>query len=157
MGPKSLLEILKDRLGAEMFAQVQAAANTKPEFSLGKVPTLRPEKVALDRGLIAKEEFLELLSKEWRCPIADLRGVSLGKQELGLFSPYYHRHFVVLPLAIEGNTLPMAMADPHSFDDFLLVTDLHAHKGLKIQPRVALAQEIHEAIDVIFGERLGGV
>jgi len=122
---------------ARQFAQRQRIK----VLELGQKPTLTKEKPAPPKEKPTKVE-------KSKAPAAEpqLKRLKLAPQPeaLQLIPEVVARRYNVIPLAISGNTLQVAMADP---TDIFALEAFSALSRMRIKPIAASAKEVREAID----------
>jgi general secretion pathway protein E len=106
-------------------------------------------RILVDLGFIAQKDLLLALSEQLSIPVAQIDGPPAITPETEQLSSRFLRQARVLPLAIDGTTLRLAMADPLDFET-LSVARLAT--GLTIQPEIAAEAEILDAIERYYGE-----
>ncbi len=106
-------------------------------------------RILMDLGFIAQKDLLLALSEQLGIPIAQIDGPPAITPETEQLSSRFLRQAKVLPMAIDGTTLRLAMADPLDFET-LSVARLAT--GLTIQPEIATEAEILDAIERYYGE-----
>ncbi len=106
-------------------------------------------RILVDLGFIAQKDLLLALSEQLGLPIAEIAGPPAITPETEQLSSRFLRQVRVLPLAVNGTTLRLAMADPLDFETLSVVR--HA-TGLTVQPELATEAEILDAIERYYGE-----
>ena len=122
---------------ARQFAQRQRIK----VLELGQKPTLTKESPALPEEKPTKVEKSKAPAVE-----PQLKRLKLAPQPeaLQLIPEVVARRYNVIPLAISGNTLQVAMADP---TDIFALEAFSALSRMRIKPIAASAKEVREAID----------
>ena len=123
----------------------------KEAVSLQAAEALRFDRAVIQLGFLTERQLLELMAEELHLPFVSLADVEIGAEILGsLPSKIVYRKRLV-PISREDNCLNVATSDAfdlNAFDDIRLLT------GLRIQPVLALRDEIEKVIKTHFG--LGG-
>ena len=104
--------------------------------------------ILLKQGAIDPQSLREKLADMYGFPAIDLMSFELDKEALSLLSVEQCRKHTVIPVSKAGGSLVVAFADPTNIfvkDDIAFVT------RCKIQPVVALDQEIEAAIERYYG------
>jgi general secretion pathway protein E len=107
-------------------------------------------KILMDMGYIAQRDLLLALSVQLGLPIAQLNAPPSAPELEGM-SPRFLRQSLIFPVAIEGSSLTLAMADPL---DFETINAVHTFSRLEVSPQLAGEQEILDAIDRYYNEDL---
>ncbi len=107
-------------------------------------------KILVDMGYLAARDILSALSDQQGIPLAVLDGPPPVAPELDGLSARFMRQSKFFPVAQEGTTLTLAMADPM---DFETIAAVRSFSGLRIAVQLAGEQEILDAVDRYFGER----
>ena len=98
----------------------------------------------VERGIISPEELAMVLGLQLGLPYADLNTYQIQPEALKLISESIARKHNVMPLAITDDTLQVAMADA---DDVLTLEALSVQTHMRIEPVVAIPDEIRKAVD----------
>ena len=106
-------------------------------------------RILVDLGFIAQKDLLLALSEQLGIPVAQIDAAPAISPETEQLSSRFLRQARVLPLAVSGTTLRLAMADPLDFETLSVVR--HA-TGLTVQPELATEAEILDAIERYYGE-----
>jgi general secretion pathway protein E len=106
-------------------------------------------RILVDLGFIAQKDLLSALSEQLSIPVAQIDGPPAITPETEQLSSRFLRQARILPLAIDGTTLRLAMADPL---DFETLSAARLATGLTIQPEIATEAEILDAIERYYGE-----
>ena len=80
------------------------------------------------KGYIADETYSTFLSMQTRVPLVDLRQVTVSEDAVRLVPEDIARHYNVLPLMIEGDSLRVAMDDPQDVDAINTLTTVTGHR-----------------------------
>ena len=87
----------------------------------------------ISKGYIADETYSTFLSIQTRVPLIDLGQVTVSEDAVSVVPEDVARHYKVLPLMIEGDSLRVAMDDPQDVD---AINTLSTVTGLRIRPRL---------------------
>ncbi len=107
-------------------------------------------KILVDMGFIAARDVLAALSEQQGIPLAVLDSPPPPVPELDGLSARFMRQSKFFPVAQEGTTLTIAMADPM---DFETIAAVRGFSGFRIAVQLAGEPEILDAIERYFGER----
>ena len=106
-------------------------------------------RILVDLGFISQKDLLLALSDQLGLPVAQLDGAPPVTPETERLSRRFLRQARALPLAIEGTTLRLAMADPL---DFETLSAARMATGLTIEPEIASEADILDALERYYGE-----
>jgi len=106
-------------------------------------------KILVDLGFVAMRDVLAALSEQLGVPLVSLDGPPPVTPETEGLSPRFMRQCRFIPIAQEGATLRIAMADPL---DFETVSAVRGFTGLHVETALAAEQEILDAIERYYGE-----
>ena len=98
----------------------------------------------VERGIITAQELAMVIGLQLNLPCVNLSTYEIQPEALRLIPESMARKYNVIPLAVVDNTLQVAMAEA---DDVLIIEALAARARMRIEPTVAPADEIREAID----------
>ena len=99
----------------------------------------------VDMGLLSEEKILQTLSQQFNLEILAPHDLEeIAPQIIKRVPEALARNQAVVPLAIEGQTLHVATADPLNV---VALNDLHYATGLQIQFKLAPMQLIQQALD----------
>ena len=107
-------------------------------------------KILVDMGSIAARDVLSTLALQHSIPIATLDSPPPAAPELDGLSARFMRQSKFFPVALNGDTLTLAMADPL---DFETISAVRGFSKLRIEVQLAGEPEILDAIERYFGER----
>ncbi|MFM2124530.1 MAG: type secretion system ATPase GspE [Acidobacteriota bacterium] len=106
-------------------------------------------KILIDLGFVSARDVLSALSHQLDVPVLAIEGPPAASPELEALTPKFLRQFRCLPVAIQGNAVTLAMADPLDFETRSTVA---ASTGLSVVPGIAQEQDILDAIDRHYGQ-----
>jgi len=106
-------------------------------------------RILIDLGFLAQRDLLQALSEQLGLSVAAMDGPPAVTPETERLSPRFLRQARALPLAVDGTTLRLAMADPLDFETLSVVRVV---TGLTVQPELATESEILDAIERYYGE-----
>ncbi len=99
-------------------------------------------------GFATERDIMAVLSAQLNIPLMDLRGIQIDPEIIGLVNGSVLRRHGVLPVAMEGSTLILAMSNPldmQAMDDISIITNY------MVEPRIATTAEINGVLDKYFG------
>ncbi len=136
-------EILLERrlLTQEDLSRALELQKERPGDKLGKI--------LVDLGFVSARDVLAALAHQLDVPVLVIEGQPAQSPELEALTPKFLRQFRCLPVAVQGNAVTLAMADPLDFETRSTVT---ASTGLTVVPGIAHEQEILDAIDRYYGQ-----
>lgn len=141
----------RQKLGKILLQQKLVTADELQELLADKRdPGARLASKAIASGKITETGALRALSAQQGVPSIDLRQVVIPTEHLALIPHEIATQHLVLPLALDGDQLLLAMAEPnarHVIDEIEFVT------GKRVLPHVALADAVREAIDDAYANR----
>jgi len=94
--------------------------------------------------LASEEEIAQALSIQLGIPYLDLHNTPVEPQAVELIPERVARKHLIMPVALDGKELQVAMADPLSFE---AVEDVRFASGYAIRPAIATPSHITWAID----------
>jgi type IV pilus assembly protein PilB len=107
----------------------------------GGVPLLD---VILQDGVVTEEALADAFAKYLRLPRVRIASSVSDPEAIAKVSDKLVRKYACLPLAIDGKTLVLAMANP---TDYQAMRDIEFASGLSIRPVVASRTELMDGID----------
>ena len=104
-------------------------------------------RVLIDLGYIKEDKLLELVSHQLEIPYVDVKNYSFTPEVVSLLPEIYARRFRAIPLAKEGESILVGMADPQD----VVATD-ELEKIIKRDVKVALVREedLLHVIDMLY-------
>ncbi|MEN6534780.1 MAG: type II secretion system ATPase GspE [Bryobacteraceae bacterium] len=106
-------------------------------------------KILVDLGFVAMRDVLTSLSEQLSIPFVTIEGPPPAEPEIEGLSSRFMRQCRFIPFALHDSALTIAMADPL---DFETISTVRAFTGLKVEPALAIEQEILDGIDKYYGE-----
>jgi len=98
----------------------------------------------VERGIISSEELAMVLGLQLGLPYVDLNTYQIQPEAVKLIPEVMARKYNIIPLAITDDALKVAMADA---DNVLTLEALSIKTHIRIEPSVAIPDEITKAID----------
>jgi len=98
----------------------------------------------VERRLVTAQELAMAIGRQLSIPCVNLNTYQIQAEALKLIPESMARKYNVIPLAINNNALQVAMANA---DDVPALEALAARSQMRIEPAIAVAEEIREAID----------
>ncbi len=141
---------MKQRLGELLIARrLISAEDLERALELQKDRGDKLGKILVDLGFIAVRDVLAALSEQLSIPVVAIEGPPPAIPEAEGLSGRFLRQFKCIPVGMADSALTLAMADPL---DFETIAAVNGFTGLKINPVLALEQEILDSIDKYYGE-----
>jgi general secretion pathway protein E len=106
-------------------------------------------KILVDLGFIAGRDLLAALSEQMAVPLVTIDQPPPASPEIDSLSSRFLRQCRAIPIALEGDTLTLAMADPL---DFETIAAVRGFCRLRVKTALAGEQEIADAIEKYYGE-----
>jgi len=106
-------------------------------------------KILVDLGFIAQRDVLAAISDQLGVPLVAIDGPPPSAPEIDGLSHRFLRQCRFFPVAVAGDALTIAMADPL---DFETIAAVRAFSGMAVHPAIAADQEILDAIEKHYGE-----
>ena len=98
----------------------------------------------VEQGIITAQELAMVTGLQMNIPCVNLNTYQIEPEALRLIPESMARKYNVIPLAIANHALQVAMAE---VDDVLILEALAAQARMRIEPAVAVADEIRQAVD----------
>lgn len=119
-------------------------AQLEEVLRIGKRTNTRIGKVLVNLGYATEEEIASALGEQFRIPYIMLSSTIIDAQLVRLVPETFARRYLVIPIALEGSTLSVAMIDPLN----VFATDeLKKLTGYQIKPLVTTETEILKALN----------
>ena len=126
-------------------AKVITAQQLRQAQQLQEQSDKRIDQILVELDLVSVEEVARLRSGQLNIPLVDLRKCQVQSEALRLIRESTAREYNVLPLEVTAGGLKVAMAEP---EDIQAVENLSAQARMRIEPVLATADDIQEAIEV---------
>lgn len=110
--------------------------------------------VLVDERLATEESLRDLMSRTFEIPIIDLDKAHLDEGVIAEFPPRLAVERNIIPIAREGDSLVIAVADPTDRD---AIQEVAQKVQPSVVPRLATASQIREKVTRYYGPRLIGV
>ncbi len=104
--------------------------------------------ILIEKGYVKEDTLNEFLSKQYGVEPINLSKVTIQKEAIEKIPAQLAKKYTLIPIAIKGNKLEIAISDPTNilaFDDLRFIT------GLNIQPYLSNESSIIKAIDKYYG------
>ncbi|MBA7666716.1 Type II secretion system protein E [subsurface metagenome] len=98
----------------------------------------------VERGIITSEELAMVLGLQLGLPYVDLNTYQIQPEAIQLIPESMARKYTVIPITITDDALQVAMADA---DDVMTLEALSVQTHMRIEPIVAIPEELRKAID----------
>ena len=102
----------------------------------------------VSKGYIADETYNTFLSIQTRVPLVDLTQVAVSEEAVRLVPEDIARHYRVLPLMADGDTLRVAMDDPQDMDAINTLTTV---TGYRVWPRLPTQGSVENLLSQYYG------
>lgn len=137
------------------------ALSSEGIISGGEVSRLREEnpgrrlyRTLIESKAVAEDKLRDLMGRVFKIPAADLSTAQVDDALAAQFPSRLARSSQVFPIAMEGNRLALAVADP---TDTAVVEEAQREMNMPIDVRLATASEITRLIDRHYGPKIIGV
>ncbi len=98
----------------------------------------------LHKRFIEEEVLVAAFSEQLQIPYIRVANYKIPPEVLAAVPEPLACQHQVLPISVKGNSLTLAMADPQNL---VAIDDIRGHTGYDIEPVVAMASELTEAIE----------
>lgn len=95
-------------------------------------------------GYISQKDLVRMIAQQLGIRFVDLKKEAPEKRALEVVSEDLARKFLVLPMAVGDGKILLAMTNPR---DVVAREEIESITGMKVEPAVALKEEIQEAIE----------
>jgi len=125
------------------------------ESDLQKAFAIQKEKggslseILIDLGFVSKDDLMIILSKELGIPPINLSRYRIDPKIIALIPKRVARHYKILPVAMVGKNLTIAMADPLNV---FAIDDIKTLTGFQINPVIAIDKDIRDAFSLYYEE-----
>jgi len=106
--------------------------------------------VLVELGFAKEETIARALAVQSRCPFVELAKEKITRQAVRLIPERLAQLHTCMPLYVYGNALRVAVANPY---DLIALEDLRLAAGRRIDPVVATARDIREAMQLWYAKR----
>ena len=139
----------KEKLGELLIAadlitdeQLQEALNVQSNThqKLGEV--------LIQLNYLKEQELADLLSEQLGIPTIDLEHYVIEPQTISLISKWLAETYKVIPLFKLGDTLNVAMVDPH---DIVAQDEIRRETGLEVEPAICTISAMEKALEQYYG------
>lgn len=141
----------RQKLGKIMLRQKLVTSDELQELLADKRdPSARLASKAIAAGKVTETGALRALSEQQGVPAVDLRQIVIATELLALIPQEIATQHLVLPIAVQGDQLSLAMAEPnarHVVDEIEFVT------GKQVFAYIALAESLREVIGAAYAHR----
>lgn len=104
--------------------------------------------VLVEKGYLSEEDLVITLSEQLGIPHIRVAHYSIPKEVLAEVPETLARQYQMLPVSVTGDVLTLAMADPLNI---MALDDLRMLTSYEIEPVVAVASELRDAINRHYG------
>jgi type IV pilus assembly protein PilB len=106
--------------------------------------------LVVEDGFVSEEEIIQLLGYQLGIPSLDLNKYYVDPEIPKLLSETLARRHVVLPVAIQKDSISVVMADPLNI---IAIDDISIATGFSVLPIIAKSKDILTAIDLHYGKQ----
>jgi type IV pilus assembly protein PilB len=104
----------------------------------------------VEEGLVSDEEIIQVLELQLGIPSLDLNKYYVDPAIPKLINESLARRYVVLPVAMQKDSITVVMADPLNI---IAIDDIAIATGFNVQPVIAKTKDILTAIDLHYGKQ----
>lgn len=97
------------------------------------------EGIILDKNWATEKQLVQARAEMIQLPFIDVKEVTIASDVISKIPESVARHYTLIPIRIQENKLQVAMKDPL---DLQVIEFLEAKTGLKIEPQLAVAEDI---------------
>jgi type IV pilus assembly protein PilB len=110
--------------------------------------------ILIQLNYVKEQDLLELLSEQLSIPTIDLDHYVIDPQTISLISKWLAETYKVIPLFKLGDTLNVAMTDPH---DIVAQDEIRRETGLEVEPAICTISAMEKAIAQYYGSGGGSL
>jgi len=110
----------------------------------GEVKDTELGELLVEQGIITEQELAKAIGMQLNIPYVDLNTYQIQREALKLVPETMARRYNIIPLSVTKGTLQVAMAE---MDNLLTLEALSARTRMRVEPAVAVADDIRRAID----------
>ena len=107
--------------------------------------------VLVSRGLISLHQFGSALAEQFEVPYREIVPETVNPQLVRLLPEGFARDRQVVPIGVDGATLMLGMTAP---DDIESIAEAELITGYRVEPHVAMQQDVMAALDQGYDERI---
>lgn len=111
---------------------------------IARVGERNVQRELLDSGMVTEEQFAKAVSAAHQIPYADLANIEIEPGVLATVSAELCRRHLVLPIAVQGANLTLAMANPN---DVMALDDVISSTGMQVRTAIVTNQAMAQALD----------
>jgi type IV pilus assembly protein PilB len=149
-----------ERIG-DIFVQLGLVTQSDIASALEKQKQLGGHKqigdLLVSMGLITEQDRVRVLGEHWGVPFINLAEAEIPYEIVTLVSQDLARRYKLIPIALEGNKLKLAMKNPL---DIFATDEIRLITGKEVEPLIATEEDILIAIQEAYrndGEAVGDV
>lgn len=98
-------------------------------------------------GFVSQKDLARKIAEQIDLPFIDFENFKPDKNAIALLDETIARKYTVFPVRLDGDELVLAMSNPR---DIIAIEEIKHATGLKVQPAVAIKDEIEAAIDTYY-------
>lgn len=95
-------------------------------------------------GFVSQKDLARKIAEQINLPFIDFENFKLDRNAVTLLDETIARKYMVFPVQLKGEELVLAMTNPR---DIIAIEEIKQATGLKVQPAVAIKDEIEAAMD----------
>jgi type IV pilus assembly protein PilB len=138
----------KKRLGEVLYERGHiSAADLKKALQEQQGKVIHLGELLLQRKLVSRKDLAAALAEVSAVPYVDCQKLQPNASVLKLIPLALAKRCRAIPVAVEGKTLTVVMAEPQNIQ---IVDELRFKTGLKIDPKFAFLGELTQALDRIY-------
>jgi len=105
-------------------------------------------RILIDMKLISEDVLVQALAQQLNFPMVNIEGTEIAPEVLALISGEIAEQFSVVPFAVSGKFLDVAMSDPTNLG---VVDELRIRTQLNVRPYLAGPKAIERSIAKLYG------
>ncbi|EKD99784.1 MAG: hypothetical protein ACD_22C00173G0003 [uncultured bacterium] len=108
--------------------------------------------IVKERGYVSNDDFVKAMGESYGIDFTDLAGVQIDQALLDLVPTNMARRYSVIPFALDGNNLSLAMTDPL---DLQTIEFVERKTGYKVVPFITTDKVIEKVLEEQKGKAIG--
>ncbi|MBN2260536.1 MAG: Flp pilus assembly complex ATPase component TadA [Clostridiales bacterium] len=139
------MRVKYSRLGDELVARGMITTKQLEEaLVIQKKENRKIGEILITMGYINDDQLMGILEEQMGINHIDLKKVTINRDIPSLIGEKMARRHYIIPFAIEGNLLKLAMVDPLNI---IAIKDVKLATSMEVEPYIATFKEITAAID----------
>lgn len=103
-----------------------------------------------ENQILPSEDLTKILSEHYQLPLVDLKNFDMDSLPINLIDEKFIKKHRVLPLAVQQQTLTIAVSDPSNTQ---AIAELKFHTGMMLQPLLADYSQLTKFIDIVISKK----